>query len=76
MRFQVFWVGGFRAPDTNIGYRVTSHVLEMTINGLEGDLKIIYLDSLFAFLSHLEAKICDFRFLEGFGGVSRAPNTT
>ena len=46
----------------------------MIINGLGGP-KTIHLGSLFAFLSHLEAKIYDFRLFEGFRGVFRAPNT-
>ena len=65
---------GGRAPKTKIRYRVTSHVLGMMINGL-GDLKILHLGSLFAFLSHLEAKICDFNFSDSFRGVSRAPKS-
>ena len=36
------------APKSKLGYRVTSYVLEMIINGL-GDLKTIHLGSLFAF---------------------------
>ena len=63
--------GGSSAPNTKIGYRVTSHVLEIVKNRL-GDLKIIYL-GLFAFLGHLEAKICHFRFSEGLGGGVQGP---
>ena len=51
--------GGSKAPNTKIGYRVTSHVLEMMKNGL-GDLKIVYFGSLFASLTFLGVEICNF----------------
>ena len=50
--------GVFRAPNTKIGYKVTSYGLEMIINGL-GDLKLLHLGSLFAFLIYLEVEICN-----------------
>ena len=59
-------VGVFGTPKVKLGHILTRYELIMVINEL-GVLEIVYFGFLFAFLAHLEAKICDFSILGGPG---------